>query len=77
MPPADHPPLRRANAARAFTHSLSKGTLRMAIQIDQWNFDGPFTSTGSVLNRSGTYAILTRAPGVPSYSVVDAGESGD
>lgn len=49
----------------------------MAIQIDQWNFDGPFPATTPVQHRSGVYAILTRAPGAPRYNVVDAGESRD
>lgn len=49
----------------------------MTIQIDQWNFDGPFYNTTPVLNRSGAYAILTRPPGTATYRIVDAGESGD
>lgn len=49
----------------------------MPIQIDQWNFDGPFSTTQPVQNRSGAYAILTRPPGTQTYRVVDAGESGD
>ena len=77
MPPAEHPPRQRVNAVGALTHFASRGTLLMAIQIDQWNFDGPFTTTAPVQNRSGVYAILTRPPGAHSYRVVDAGESGD
>lgn len=77
MPPADYSPLRRANASGALRHSRNRNTLPMAIKIDQWNFDGPFTTIGAVQHRSGAYAILTRPPGGATYRVVDAGESGD
>ena len=77
MPPADKPLRRRVNAAEASAHSMSKDTLSMTIQIDQWNFTGPFNNTGEVNSRSGVYAILTRPNSTAQYNLVDAGESGD
>jgi hypothetical protein len=76
MPPAETQPLGRVNAFGELTLS-SKGSLNMYINIDQWNFTGPFSSTASVRNQSGTYVVLTRKPGTPDFSVVDVGESGD
>lgn len=76
MPPAEIHPHRRSNAPGGRTHS-KKVRLHMPIQIDQWNFDGPFHNTAPVQKRSGAYAILTRQPGTGMYRVVDAGESGD
>jgi len=76
MPPAETHPHRRVNASGGLTHS-KKDTLHMPIQIDQWNFDGPFHNTTPVQSRSGAYAVLTRQPGTATYRVVDAGESGD
>lgn len=49
----------------------------MPITLGQYNFDGPFTSTNQVLNRSGVYAMLTRSNSLQSYTVIDIGESGD
>ncbi len=49
----------------------------MAIQIGNYNFDGPFTTTGHLLNRSGVYAILSKNRTANAWSVVDIGESGD
>lgn len=43
------------------------------IQIGDYNFDGPYTSTVNLQNRSGVYAILCRNNG--SYHVTDIGES--
>lgn len=46
----------------------------MSILIGRWQFEGPYTHTSSLHDRSGIYAILdTRRDG--SYYVIDVGES--
>jgi hypothetical protein len=43
------------------------------IQIGEYSFEGPFTSTASLLDSSGIYAILS--DNGPNYKVLDIGES--
>jgi len=45
----------------------------MAIRIGRFSFEGPYTSTAYLEDRSGVYVILCR-PG-NDYTPVDAGES--
>lgn len=45
------------------------------MKIANYNFDGPYTSTVSLLNRSGVYVILDRRTG--GTYVIDVGESHD
>ena len=45
------------------------------MRIGNYNFDGPYTSTGSLLNRSGVYALLVLRAG--TYYLIDVGESHD
>ncbi len=45
----------------------------MNISIGRYTFDGPYTNTGSLQNRSGIYAILCESGG--DYFVIDIGES--
>ena len=76
MPPADRHPGCGPTQSGVITLSDER-YLTMPITLGQYNFDGPFTSTGQVMNRSGVYAVLTRSNGAASYNVVDIGESGD
>lgn len=46
----------------------------MAIQVGNYNFEGPFSSTQELQRKSGVYVILGRS-GNSSWSVVDVGES--
>lgn len=46
----------------------------MAIQIGNYNFDGPHPNTAALFERSGVYVILGRT-GQTSWAVVDIGES--
>jgi len=46
------------------------------ITISGYNFDGPHTSTASLNDSAGVYAILTRSKQTEAWTVVDAGESG-
>ncbi len=46
----------------------------MSIQIGRYTFEGPYTSTNSLEDRSGVYAILCKKDG-NNYNVVDVGES--
>jgi len=48
----------------------------MSIQIGNYGFDGPYGNAASLSNLSGVYAVLTRASGTDSYTIVDIGESG-
>jgi len=48
----------------------------MSITIGNYGFDGPFSNPASLSNRSGVYAVLTRASSADRYTVVDIGESG-
>jgi hypothetical protein len=76
MPPADSLPTSTAMPVGE-SHSLNKGTLSMGIQIDQWNFEGPYSNAAPIKKQSGVYAVLTRPRSGGQYSVVDVGESGD
>ena len=46
----------------------------MGIKIGNYTFDGPYTSTDKLEDRSGVYAILCQKEG-NNYRVVDGGES--
>jgi len=46
----------------------------MSIKIGNYTFNGPYTSTASLEDRSGVYAILCQKEG-NNYHVVDVGES--
>ena len=48
----------------------------MGINIGKYNFQGPFSSTSSLKNQSGVYAILGRNSQSERWTVVDIGESG-
>ena len=48
----------------------------MGITIGKYNFQGPFSSTSSLKNQSGVYAILGRNSQSERWAVVDIGESG-
>lgn len=48
----------------------------MSITIGNYTFEGPYPSTDSLHDKSGVYAVLTRATATDLYSVVDIGESG-
>ena len=50
--------------------------LIMAIQIGNYNFDGPHHSVNGLRNASGVYVILG-GDGTTPWNVVDIGESGD
>jgi hypothetical protein len=45
----------------------------MTINIGKYTFEGPYTKTGELLDRSGIYAILCHSG--QSYNLVDVGES--
>jgi len=45
----------------------------MSIQIGRYSFDGPYTATDPLLDRSGVYALLDVQP--TATHVVDIGES--
>jgi len=45
----------------------------MSIKIRDYEFEGPYTNTGSFLDSSGVYAILDKVSG--KYYVLDIGES--
>lgn len=45
------------------------------MRIGNYNFDGPYTSTVSLENRSGVYAILSQNS--TQYNLIDVGESHD
>jgi len=49
----------------------------MSINIGNYSFEGPFSNPSSLSNKSGVYAVLTRATTNDKYSVVDIGESGE
>lgn len=46
----------------------------MSIAIGRWQFEGPYTHTSNLYDRSGVYAILDRRRD-GSYYVIDVGES--
>lgn len=46
----------------------------MTIEIGRWQFEGPYTHTGSLYNGSGVYAILDKRKNGINY-VIDVGES--
>lgn len=46
----------------------------MAITIAGYSFDGPYSSTSSLEDRSGVYAILCKKDN-DNYSLVDVGEA--
>jgi len=46
----------------------------MSITIGKYTFEGPYTNTDYLQDRSGVYAILCRSNG--SYNLTDVGESG-
>jgi len=46
----------------------------MSIKIGKYTFNGPYTSTANLEDRSGVYAILCQKEG-NNYNVVDVGES--
>lgn len=45
----------------------------MSIDIGRYTFDGPYTNTNSLEDRSGVYAILCSSD--QNYSLIDVGES--
>lgn len=47
----------------------------MSIKVGRYHAEGPFTTTGPLLERAGVYAILTKGIAGSSWSVVDIGES--
>ncbi|GAB4364101.1 MAG: hypothetical protein Kow0060_21090 [Methylohalobius crimeensis] len=47
----------------------------MGINIGNYNFEGPFTTTANLKNQSGVYAILGRNFTSERWKVVDIGES--
>ena len=47
----------------------------MSLVIVGQTFQGPFSSTSSLEDRSGVYVIVTRRNSSEKYTVVDAGES--
>lgn len=48
----------------------------MSISIGNYSFEGPYTSTDSLKDQSGVYAILGRNAATETWKVVDVGESG-
>jgi len=46
----------------------------MSIKIGRYSFEGPYTSTANLEDRSGVYAILCKKEG-NNYVLVDVGES--
>lgn len=46
----------------------------MSITIGSYNFEGPYTNTDDIENKSGVYAILDKVKG-SEYKVIDIGES--
>ena len=46
----------------------------MSINISGYSFSGPFSSTSSLEDKSGVYAILTHTSG-ENYNILDVGES--
>ena len=50
----------------------------MSITIGRFVFEGPSSSTGSLRNQSGVYAIMTpNGQQTESWDILDIGESGD
>ena len=47
----------------------------MSINIGNYNFEGPYTSTTSLKNQSGVYVILGRNSQNQNWNVLDVGES--
>lgn len=47
----------------------------MSIKIGNYNFEGPYTSTNSLKNQSGVYAILGKNSQDQNWNTVDIGES--
>lgn len=47
------------------------------ITISGYSFAGPYTSTASLEDKSGVYAILTRPATGGSWTVLDVGESAE
>jgi hypothetical protein len=45
----------------------------MSINIGKYTFEGPYTNTGSLQDKSGVYAILYHSG--QNYNLVDVGES--
>ena len=48
----------------------------MSINIGSYPFEGPYGNPANLANKSGVYAVLTRATANDNYSVLDIGESG-
>jgi len=46
----------------------------MSIKIGKYSFEGPYTSTANLKDKSGVYAILCKENG-DKYNLVDVGES--
>lgn len=46
----------------------------MSFNVGNYSFEGPYTSTNSLQDRSGVYVIVCHSGG--NYSLVDVGESG-
>lgn len=46
----------------------------MSINISGYDFEGPYTDTDDIENKSGVYAILNKVEG-NKYKVIDIGES--
>jgi len=47
----------------------------MSINIDNYNYEGPFGDTSQLKNQSGVYVILGRSSNAHDWNVVDVGES--
>lgn len=48
----------------------------MGIKIGNYGFDGPFSSTDSLMSQSGVYSILGRHDELQRWTVMDIGEAG-
>jgi len=46
------------------------------ITISGYSFEGPYTSTATLNDHAGVYAILTRSNQAEAWTIIDAGESG-
>ena len=53
--------------------ALRKEIRQMALNVGNYSFEGPYTSTDNLQDRSGIYAIVCNSGG--TYSLVDVGES--
>ncbi|SFR14207.1 hypothetical protein [Desulfoscipio geothermicus] len=49
----------------------------MSIKVGGYTFEGPYSSTNSLEDRSGVYAILCTTGDANTYSLIDVGESSE